>query len=112
MKFSDGAARAALAGILEMVAPMSAVALIVLWLTGIALVYAIYGGWSGLCALFRADVAAVAGLTGTSATAQVLMMRTRRGNGPPPAAILPKLGRAGMVFALASVVLAMLAFTY
>ena len=112
MKSAEGPAKAAIGAIQQRVARISALALVVLWITGIWLVYAIYGGWAGLSWAFWAKIAAVVGLTATSATAQVMMARARAGKGPPPATIVPRLGRAGMVFALASVVLATVAFTY
>jgi hypothetical protein len=112
MKSAEGPARAAISALQARVSRISAGALALLWITGIALVYDIYGGWGGFGWAFWAKIAAVVGLTATSATAQVLMARARAAGGPPPAGVIPKLGRAGMVFALASVVFATLAFTY
>ncbi|MCZ0813510.1 MAG: hypothetical protein ACQEVT_17385 [Pseudomonadota bacterium] len=97
----------AFAALQKRVARLSALSLAVLWLTGIALVYAIYGGWTGLGTWFWIKIAAVAALTLVSGTAQLLMAR----RSPPPPIIKP-LGLSGMIFAQLSVLFAVLAFTY
>lgn len=100
-------AKAALATVQKTVARISALSLAILWITGIALVYAIYGGWGGFAPAFWIKIAAVVALTIVSGSAQVLMARKA-----PPSPLIRPLGLSGMVFALLSVLFATIAFTY
>ncbi|MFB9150944.1 hypothetical protein [Roseovarius ramblicola] len=104
---SQADVKQAFAAVQKNVARLSAISLAVLWITGIALVYAIYAGWSGFTAAFWIKIAAVVALTVVSASAQILMAR----KAPPPPIIRP-LGLSGMVSALLSVLFAVIAFTY
>lgn len=100
-------ARPALGRAQRTLAALSAVSVAVLWLTGIALVETIYGAWTGLPGVFWAKIAAATVWLAAVTTGQVLMRRPG-----PPSPLLRPLGMGGMASAVASLALAVLAFTY
>ncbi|WP_101065488.1 hypothetical protein [Roseovarius salinarum] len=95
----------------RMLARISALSLLVLWITGIALVYAYYGGWGGFGTAFWAKIAVAVVLTVNMGVAQHLMSHARKAGTPPPKAVKP-MGMAGPVLLLVVTALATLAFTY
>ncbi|CUH64005.1 hypothetical protein TG4357_01012 [Thalassovita gelatinovora] len=88
----------------------AAIALALLWITGIWLLFLLYGGISGLFLLFDLKILAAAVLTGISIRMQLLSIRGRKTGIPPPPATTRKLGIAGLITSLTVVVLAVLSF--
>lgn len=52
LKAAEGPARMPLAKAQRFVGQAAAISLVLLWLSGVAMVYAIYGGWGALPAMF------------------------------------------------------------
>ena len=111
MQAAEGPAKAAISGVMRRIGMAAALGLVLLWISGIALIYALYGGWAGLPLLFWVKIAAVVALTVVSGVAQGLTLRGMARQTPPPPALMARLGRAGPVLALAATVLAVLAFS-
>lgn len=108
---ADPGARPALGALQRFLGRASAVSVLILWASGIALVYQLPGGWSALPPLFWAKFAAVVALTGVAASTQWLVYRGMRGGRAPGPATMLRLGVAANVLAPAALVLAVLAFT-
>ncbi len=98
-----------LGAIMARLGRIGSVSIILLWLTGGWLMYAIYGGSPGSGA-FRLKIASVALLTAAVVALEVLGARARRtGTAPPPQA-MAGLGMAVLLFAGLAVVFAVAAF--
>jgi hypothetical protein len=104
-------ARAALGRLRLRLSRVTAGAVALLWLSGIALVHAGWTGWGALPGLFWAKLAFVAALTAITLRAQQLVLRAGRSGTPPPAPAMARLGQGAMGSALAALVLAVVAFT-
>lgn len=111
MAAAEGPARAALAGAMRQVGMAAAGALVLLWVSGVALVYALYDGWAALPLFFWLKIAAVVALTGVSATAQMLTLWGMARKSPPAPALMARLAKTGAALALAATVLAVLTFS-
>lgn len=111
MAGADPAARPVLAKIQGAIGKFSAGSLVVLWITGVALVYLIYNGWGGLPASFWLKITFVVILTGLSVRLNMLAAKARRGDGPPPAKTMALLGQMATVCSVLIVIFAALAFT-
>ncbi len=111
-----GGVAAMLAGIRAKAAPVDAVpvlrgmqrtlgrisfaGILLLWLTGIYLVYAVKGGWGELNAFFWLKFAAVLVLTGASLTAQYFTLTAAKRD---PAVMGPRMAKIGMTASGAAV---------
>jgi hypothetical protein len=111
LKAAEGPARAALAVAMRHVGQAAALALILLWVSGLALASALYDSWAALPLLFWAKIAAVVALTAVSGTAQVLTLWGMARKSPPDPALMARLGKTGVALALTTTVLAVLAFS-
>ncbi|MCM2563506.1 hypothetical protein M8756_15300 [Lutimaribacter sp. EGI FJ00015] len=108
---AEGAAKPVVTAAQRTLARVSALSLLVLWVTGIGLVYAYYGGWSGFGTAFWGKIAVAAILTVNMGVAQHLMSHARKSGTPPPKAVRA-MGLAGPVLLLVIVALATMAFSY
>ncbi|MGQ3486970.1 hypothetical protein [Roseovarius pacificus] len=108
---AEGAGKSVIMPLQRTLARISALSLLVLWITGIALVYAYYGGWAGLGIFFWTKFAIVVVLTINMGIAQHLMSHARKTGTPPPGAI-KAMGLAGPVLLLVITALATAAFTF
>lgn len=111
LALAEGPARAALAVSMRHVGQAAALALILLWVSGVAMSSALYNSWAALPLLFWAKIAAVVALTAVSGTAQVLTFWGMARKSPPDPALMAKLGKTGVALALITTVLAVLAFS-
>ncbi|WP_212525066.1 hypothetical protein [Actibacterium sp. MT2.3-13A] len=111
MQAAEGPAKAALAGAMRQVGMAAALALALLWVSGLALVYARYDGWAALPLFFWAKIAAVVALTAVSGAAQVLTFWGMARKSPPDPALMARLGKTGAALALTATALAVLSFT-
>ncbi|QKV18441.1 hypothetical protein [Oricola thermophila] len=85
-------------------------AVILLWLSGIYLVHAIHGGWTGLGTVFWLKIVAVAVLTAASVTGQYIALTAARRD---MTAMGPRMALIGMTATLAAItalILAVIAF--
>lgn len=108
---AEGAAKPVIMATQRALARVSALSLLVLWVTGIGLVYAYYGGWSGFGAAFWGKIALAVVLTVNMGVAQHLMSHARKSGTPPPRAV-KAMGLAGPVLLLMITALGTTAFTY
>lgn len=102
--------RPALAGAARIVGLIATAGLALLWLTGITLVSAGWGGWATLPVLFWAKLAAVLVLTVCSVLANAALIAARRTGAPPPSDRMAMLGRVGVTAAVLALLLAVAAF--
>mgnify|MGYP000081723161 FL=1 len=107
---ADPAAKPFLAKLQRRIGQMGAGAILVLWITGIWLVAALYPALGGLPLLFWAKIAAVVVLTYFSARGQILSLRAMRGGPAPDPSVMRKIGMGGAASALAALALAVAAF--
>jgi uncharacterized membrane protein len=107
----EPAVRPILGGIGAAIGRMGAVAILLLWLSGIGLVYLAQDGWSNLSAAFWIKLAFVVLLTLISLTANTLVVRARRSGTPPPAPVMARLGQAAALSGLLIVIFAVIAFS-
>lgn len=107
MKAADGPAKAAVGTSMRLVAQAAAISLIVLWLSGIVMVYAIWGGWAALPAMFWVKLLDVIALTVVSGTVQYRVLSGT----PLPPPRMAVMAKAGFVFAFGAVILAVIAFS-
>ncbi len=84
--------------------------LVLLWLTGIALVQVAWGGWAAMPALFWAKLTMVAILTVVSVLVNLNVIRAIRSGTPPPPARMAMLGRLGVGAAVLALILAVVTF--
>jgi len=85
-------------------------AIVLLWLTGIYMVYAVKGGWAGLGTVFWLKILAVAILTAASLTGQYFALTAAKRD---PAVMGPRMAKIGMTAtssAVAALILAVIAF--
>ena len=102
--------RPALGRLQRRVGQVSALSVLVLWVTGIWLVQERYGGFASLSWLFWAKIAAVVALTVCAAWLQSLSFVAWRRGAPPPATRMALLSRLANLFALVALALAVMAF--
>ena len=103
--------RPVLGGISGLIGRLSGAALILLWLSGIALVYLATNGWSTLAAAFWVKLAFVVVLSAISLYLNLLVMRAQKTRTPPPAATMKRLGQIGGMCSVFIVISAVIAFT-
>ncbi|MTJ05802.1 MAG: hypothetical protein FH759_14065 [Sediminimonas qiaohouensis] len=89
---------------------ISALSIVILWVTGVWLIHGRYGGLSPLPWLFWAKIVAVVALTICAAWIQALSLRAWRRETPPPAARMARLSKLANLFALLALGLAVAAF--
>ena len=89
---------------------LSTICLILLWLTGIALIAATAGSGVFANAAFLWKLAAVLALTGLSITANLTIIRAKKSGVPPDASRMRLLGFASLTMAGVALLLAVLAF--
>jgi len=99
-----------LRGLGPMLANVSAVGLVLLWLTGLILVWAVWDGPANLPGLFWVKMAFVIALTAAVGAIHATYAAIRRGEAAR-AALLPKLGPAAGLSSLLAVLFAVLSFT-
>lgn len=85
-------------------------ALILLWITGIWMVYAKYGGFGDLPASFNLKMLGVLGLTAALTAMQVVKRRAMAAGGPPNASTMKMLGQLALLSAVFTIVMAVLTF--
>ncbi len=107
---ADPAARPFLGAASRMIGQIATLGLILLWLTGIALVFRGWDSLGGLPKLFWLKIAAVLVLTGISVLMNLHGIRASRSGTPPPAETMKKLGMLGGIASTTAMVLAVLAF--
>jgi uncharacterized membrane protein len=110
-KRADVAAKPALGKLQARIGLASALALVVLWITGIWLVVARYPQIGALPLSFWLKMAAVVALTATAAKLQLNALAAGQSGTPPPAAQQKWLGMLATLFAVVAVIFAALAFT-
>lgn len=103
--------RPVLGAVSGLIGKISFGALVLLWLTGIAMVFVAYGGWADLGAAFWVKIVFVAALTALSITLNMLVMRAERTRTPPPAARMKRLGQLAGLCSIIIVISAVIAFT-
>ena len=84
--------------------------LILLWLTGVYMIYAANGGWAGLGTVFWMKIAAVLVLTAASFTMQYMVLTAARREPAMLARRMPQLGMTATGAAVAALALAVFAF--
>lgn len=89
---------------------ISALSILVLWITGVWLIHTLYGGLASLPWLFWIKVASVVALSVCAAWIQTLSLQAWRRGTPAPAARMARLGKLANLFALLSLALAVAAF--
>lgn len=97
--------RAVLARVPPVMGNVGGTGLILLWISGVALVFTRWGGFGTLPGLFHAKVTAVVLLTGLVGFTHALQKRARLGDTSAPA----KLGQVGRVMLIVSVTIVVLA---
>ena len=110
MVMAPADARPTLMGLQKLIGRIAFAALILLWLTGLYMLDALYGGWTGMGSAFWLKIAAVAMLTLAAGTMQILGIRAQLTKTPPPRAAMMLLGMTANASAALAVVFAVLAF--
>ena len=101
--------REVLARVSPAISRIGDIGLVLLWVTGLVLVFTKWGGFGALPWQFQAKMAAVVLLTGLVGYIHTLMRRARAGD-TAAAARIPVVGRLASLAAVAAVVLAVLTF--
>lgn len=109
MAAASPADRAVLARVPPMMGHIGGMGLILLWLSGIALVFTRWGGFGALPGIFHAKVTGVVLLTGLVGFTHALQKRARLGDTSAPAT-LATVGKVMLLLGVAIVVLAVLTF--
>lgn len=109
-KSSEPAGAMAIGKVQSKVGDVGFVALIVLWLTGIWMVFSVYGGFSGVPDGFSTKMIGVVGLTIAVAGMQVVKRRAMAAGSPPSANTMEWLGRLALVSAIFTITFAVLTF--
>ena len=107
---SEAGARPPLAGAGRAIGLAATAGLVVLWLTGPALVHRLHGGWADLPPLFGVKIAFVVVLTICSVLMNLSVIAARRAGTPPPPRRMAILGTLGLISAVLALGLAVLAF--
>jgi len=100
-----------LRGIQKTLGRISFVAIMLLWVTGLYMIYAIRDGWAGLGVFFWLKILAVLVLTGASLTAQYFTLTAAKRD---PAVMGPRMAKIGMTAsgsAVVALIFAVFAFT-
>lgn len=108
---SDPAVRPAIGAVARRVGMMATGGLVLLWLTGIALVQTAWEGWASMPPLFWAKIALVVVLTVCSALMNATVIRADRDGTPPPPERMRMLGTIGALSAILALILAIAAFS-
>lgn len=103
--------RPALGSASEAIGKAATICLLLLWLTGVAMIYLDWDGWASLPPLFWVKIAAVLVLTLCSGLLNWHVLRAKRAGTPPPAPTMALLGRLGSASALIALILAVITFT-
>ncbi|MBD3678729.1 MAG: hypothetical protein HUJ27_10055 [Rhodobacteraceae bacterium] len=85
-------------------------ALILLWVTGLWLVFAEHGGFGALPGTFTAKMVGVLGLTGALTAMQVVKRKAMAAGGPPNPATMKMLGQIALASSVFAVVMAVVTF--
>lgn len=109
MAAASPADRAVLARVPPMMGHIGGGGLILLWVSGLALVFTRWGGFGSLPGIFHAKVTGVVLLTGLVGFTHALQKRARLGDASAPAR-LASAGRVMLLLGVAIVVLAVLTF--
>ena len=107
---ADPELRPGLARLQRRLGQISALSVLVLWVTGVWLIHAQYSGLAPLPWLFWPKIAAVVGLTVCAAWLQLLSLRAWRRGTPPPAPRMARLSMLANLFALLALALGVAAF--
>lgn len=108
---ADPAVKPVLGGLSGLIGRISAGALVLLWITGIALIYLAYDGWATLPGAFWVKLVFVVVLSLLSLRMNLYVMQAARAKTPPPAARMKMLGQGASLASLLIVVFAVIAFT-
>jgi hypothetical protein len=108
---SEPPVKVVLGGVSSGIGKASGVALILLWLTGISLVYLVFDGWANLPWAFWVKLAFVVVLSLLSLRMNLYVMQAARTKTPPPAAAMKVLGQLAGLSSLLIVIFAVVAFT-
>ncbi|SMH36813.1 hypothetical protein [Maritimibacter sp. HL-12] len=108
---SDPPVKPVLGSISGVIAKTAGVSIILLWLTGIALVYLIFDGWAILPWAFWVKLAFVVVLSLLSLRMNLYILQAARTKSPPPAATMKLLGRLAILTSILIVIFAVIAFT-
>lgn len=108
---SEPPIKVTLGSISGLIGKISGAAIILLWLTGIALVYLLFDGWANLPWAFWIKLAFVVVLSLLSLRLNLYVMQANRTRTPPPAATMKMLGQVAGLTSLLIVVFAVIAFT-
>ncbi|MEZ5667727.1 MAG: hypothetical protein R3F55_09915 [Alphaproteobacteria bacterium] len=103
-------ARPGLGAIQRLIGRVAFGCVLLLWASGLAMLYARYGGWAGQGVLFWLKIAAVAVLTVAATGLQVLTVRAQIAKAPPPRTAMLRLAVAANASAMLAVLFAVLAF--
>ena len=110
MPRTDPAHRPVLGRLLSRMSKVGALGVIMLWATGVPIVFTKYGGFSGFPPSFHFKLAAVVLLTLTVGYISVLDARASRGD-EKAAKLLPSIGKVATLFAVLALVAAVLTFS-
>jgi len=106
---ADPAEARGLARLRPVMAQVGGSGLLLLWATGLMLVFMKWGGFGSLPWQFHAKLAMVVGLTGAVGASHALQAKARRGDAAA-AARLPIVGHFSLAFSVLAVVFAVLSF--
>jgi uncharacterized membrane protein len=95
----------------DIIGRLIAIAVILLWVTGISLIYLSWGGWSGLPGLFWAKVAAVLVLSVCLLVIKRTVAQANRSGTAPEEAKITPLSLIANLSGLAALVLALVSFS-
>jgi hypothetical protein len=101
--------RAAVARVPTAMSHVGGAGLVLLWVSGLALVFSRWGGFGSLPGTFHAKLTAVVVLTGLVGYVHALQKRARLGDATAPVR-LALVGKVNLVVAVAAIVLAVLTF--
>jgi hypothetical protein len=85
-------------------------ALVLLWLTGIILVFTEYGGFGALPGSFSVKMIGVLGLTGAVVAMQIVKRTALKAGHPPDPGRMKTLGQIALVSAIFTIVMAIVTF--
>ena len=110
-KAAPGEAVPVLRGIQKTLGRISFAAIVLLWLTGVYMIYAIKGGWGELNVFFWLKMAAVLVLTGASLTAQYFTLTAASRNPATMGPLMAKIGMTASGGAVLALIFAVIAFS-
>lgn len=110
-KGAPGDAVPVLRGVQKTLGRIAFGAIVLLWLTGVYMVYADKGGWAGLGTAFWLKMLAVVVLTAASLSAQYFTLTASRRDPAKMGPVMAKIGMTATGSAVAALILAVIAFS-